>query len=116
MRIVNLENQKVAKKLWQFPWDYKESFIIAAGLLITGYLLQITTRTSIKAVSAPVNYIIGALFIAMLLLLHFTSRTHPWVKWLRSVPASVSAIVLVLIQAIIMGTLPQQNFVEEAFP
>ncbi|QDW20501.1 cytochrome c biogenesis protein ResB [Flavobacterium sp. KBS0721] len=117
MRIVNLENQKVAKKkLWQFPWDYKESFIIAAGLLITGYLLQITTRTSIKAVSAPVNYIIGALFIAMLLLLHFTSRTHPWVKWLRSVPASVSAIVLVLIQAIIMGTLPQQNFVEGVKP
>ena len=117
MRIVNLEKDKIPKKrLWHYPWDYKESFIIAAGLLVTGYLLQITTRTNIKAVSAPVNYIIGALFIVMLCLLHFTSKTHPWVKWLRSVPASVSAIGLVLVQAVIMGTLPQQNFVEGVKP
>jgi hypothetical protein len=117
MRLVNFEKHKMPKrKLWQYPWDYKESFIIAAGLLLTGYLLQITTKTSIKAIGAPTNYIIGGLFIGMLLLLHFTSRTHPWVKWLRSVPASVSAIVLVLIQAVIMGTLPQQNFVEGVKP
>lgn len=117
MRLVNFEKHKIPKrKLWQYPWDYKESFIIAAGLLLTGYLLQVTTRTSIKAIGSPINYIIGGLFIGMLLLLHFTSRTHPWVKWLRSVPASVSAIVLVLIQAIIMGTLPQQNFVEGVKP
>jgi len=117
MGTFNLEKNKLQKKkLWHYPWDYKESFIIAAGLLITGYLLQIATRTHIKAVSSPVNYIIAGVFIAMLLLLHFTSRSHPWVKWLRSVPASVSAIVLVLIQAVIMGTLPQQNFVEEVKP
>ena len=117
MRSVNFEKHKTPKKkLWQYPWDYKESFIIAFGLLLTGYLLQIVTRTSIKAIGAPTNYIIGALFIGMLLLLHFTSRTHPWVKWLRSVPASVSAITLVLIQAVIMGTLPQQNFVEGVKP
>lgn len=117
MGTFNLEKNNLhKKKLWHYPWDYKESFIIAAGLLITGYLLQIATRTHIKAVSAPVNYIIAGLFIGMLLLLHITSRSHPWVKWLRSVPASVSAIVLVLIQAVIMGTLPQQNFVEGVKP
>ncbi|WP_281232606.1 cytochrome c biogenesis protein ResB [Flavobacterium gelatinilyticum] len=112
-----VENHQSTKKaLWQYPWDYKESFIIALGLLLVGYFLQITTRSSIKAVGAPVNYIMGGVFVAMLLLLHFSSRNHPWVKWLRSVPASVSAIVLVLIQAVIMGTLPQQNFVEGVKP
>ena len=104
------------KPLWQYPWDYKESFIIALGLLLVGYILQFTTQTSIKPIGAPVNYIIGGVFIVMLLLLHFLSRNHPWVKWLRSVPASVSAITLVLIQAIIMGVLPQQNFTEGVEP
>ncbi|MBE8726662.1 cytochrome c biogenesis protein ResB [Flavobacterium hungaricum] len=117
MGIQNSENRQSTKKqLWQYPWDYKESAIISFGLLIVGYLLQITTRTSIKAVGAPINYFIGAVFIIMLLLLHFFYRNHPWVKWLRSVPASVSAITLVLIQAILMGTLPQQNFVEGTKP
>lgn len=104
------------KRIWQYPWDYKESFIVAGGLLLTGYILQITTRTYVKPVSSPANYIIAAIFVATLLLLHLSQKKHPWVKWLRSVPASISAIVLVLIQAVIMGTIPQQNFTNAAKP
>lgn len=116
METVTINNSKQTRKLWEFPWDYKESFFVAGGLLVTGYLLQLSTRATIQPVGAPVNYIVGGIFISILLLLHFTQRTHPWVKWLRSVPASVSAIVMVLIQAIIMGTLPQKNFVEGVKP
>ncbi|WP_125720377.1 cytochrome c biogenesis protein ResB [Flavobacterium ustbae] len=117
MHIIDLKNRYVkTRKLWQYPWDYKESFIIAAGLLLVGYLLQITTRTHIKPVSSPVNYILALVFLIMIVSLHLTSRNHQLVKWLRSVPASISAITLILIQAVIMGTFPQQNFVDGVKP
>ena len=107
---------QIHRNLWQFPWDYKESFLIAGGLLLTGYLLQVSTGSVVKDLSSPANYIIGAGFIFMLVLLHFTGKTNPLITWLRSVPASISALAVVLIQAAVMGTMPQQNFTEGVEP
>ncbi len=104
------------RNLWQFPWNYRESFIIAAGLLLTGFLLQASTRIPVTGLSSPANYIAGGLFIVILLWLHFKSKTNPLVKWLRSVPASISSLAMLLLLAVIMGTVPQQNFVQGVKP
>ena len=104
------------RRLWQFPWDYKESFLVAAGLLLTGYLLQVSTGSVVQDLKSPANYIIGLVFILMLILLHFTGKTNPLIKWLRSVPVSISALTMVLIQAVVMGTMPQQSFTDGVEP
>ena len=103
---------QVHRKWWQFPWDFRESFLIALGLLFTGYLLQVSTGIVVQKFSSPANYFIGGIFILMLILLHVTGKTNPLIKWMRSVPASISALAMVLVQAVIMGTMPQQNFTE----
>lgn len=110
-------NDSVNKKarLWQFPWNYKESFIIAAGLLAIGYALQFITKATIQAVGKPLNYIIGGIFLLVILVLHFACKKASLVKWLRSVPASISAVALILVQTIIMGVLPQKERVDTAF-
>lgn len=101
---------KTGRNLWQFPWAYKESFLIAGGLLLTGYSLQISTGSYVKELSSPVNYIVGLAFIFILVLLHIFGKTNPLVKWLRSVPAAISSLAMILVQAVIMGTIPQQSF------
>lgn len=97
------------RPLWVFPWNYRESFLIAFGLFLVALALQYSTRASIKPVAAPVNYFLGALFLLLIILLHFLFRTNPVVKWLRSVPAAVSSISLLLLLAVIMGVLPQDG-------
>lgn len=104
------------RRMWQYPWHYRESFAVAAGLLFTGYILQAVSRSYVRPIGRPANYIIAIIFIAMLLLLHISQKRHGWVKWLRSVPASISAIVLLLTQAVIMGTVPQRGFSGVADP
>lgn len=108
-------SERSGNRLWQFPWNYRESFIIAFGLLVISYALQYTTSATIKPVGRPLNLILGGIFVISILSLHLFCKKASVVKWLRSVPASVSAIALIVIQTIIMGTLPQRESVDTPF-
>lgn len=97
------------RKLWQAPWAYRESFLIAIALLVIAYLLEWLTGGSIQTPSFPSNLIILCLYMALQVWMYLADRTTALVQWLRSVPAAVSAIALLVTQAVIMGTLPQQS-------
>ncbi len=108
-------HNKEKRSMWSFPWNYRESFTIALSLLLISLLLQSTTRACIEPVSAPFNLILGILFIFIIIVLQLGFRTTSFVKWLRSVPASVSAISLMLLLTVVLGVFPQKERPETMF-
>ncbi len=96
--------------LWSFPWGYRESFIIAVGLAVTGLFMQsvIGTETFIH-LGWPYNLITGLAYTGLLLIIHSAFRNHPLVQWLSSIPASISAISVFSFMAILLGLFPQKG-------
>lgn len=101
-------NKNTSRKIWEHPWGYAEGFIVAAGVLLSGILLQFAAGNIETALFAsPVNTIVGALFVAGLLAVHFLSGKSRVVRWLSSVYATIPALVILLILAMILGVIPQ---------
>lgn len=101
-------NKNTSRKIWVPPWGYAEGFIVAAGILLAGMLLQLAAgniETSLFAL--PVNAIIGALFIAGLFVIHFLAGKNRVVRWLSSVYATIPALAVLLLLAMILGFIPQ---------
>jgi hypothetical protein len=98
------EKSTDAKKLWVFPWKYRESFIIALGLLIIGFTLEfITGGRGIGIMSFPVNIIVLLVFTNVLVLLHIFLKPNPFVRWLSSVPAAITSLSLTTFLALLLG-------------
>ena len=98
---------KDKRSTWQFPWKYKESIAIVIGILLVGFLLQFTIGSfDFFLLHSPVNLILGALLILVVIALSFIKH-NPFVRWLSSVPLSVTLIGGLLVMALIMGLTPQ---------
>lgn len=93
--------------MWQFPWSYKESFAIASGLLFCGIVLESVSPVPIPLPMFPANIIAGLCLILVSFSLVYFKRQNPFVQWLGSVPASVSAIVLFSVLSLLIGFVPQ---------
>lgn len=96
------------RPLWQFPWALRESFIFAWGILIIGYMLQFLLG-SLRSLSFPGNLIILIASIAVICFLHLKEKNSDVVRWLRSGSLSIACISMLLLQALIMGIVPQNN-------
>lgn len=100
--------KSTSRKIWEHPWGYAEGFIVAAGVLLSGILLQFAAGNIETALFAsPVNTIVGTLFVAGLLAVHFLSGKSRVTRWLSSVYATIPALVILLILAMILGVIPQ---------
>ncbi|OGU61139.1 MAG: hypothetical protein A2X64_07355, partial [Ignavibacteria bacterium GWF2_33_9] len=95
------------KKLWDFPWKYRESFIISFSILIVGFLLEYYSENSrLNLPVFPNNLIL------LLVLISFITTTqklvnHPFVKWLSSVYAAISVICVFTLLILTMGMIKQ---------
>lgn len=97
-----------SRKIWEHPWRYTEGIIIAAWVILSGILLQVTNgNIKISYFGAPFNTLIGILFITALLFIHFTSRNRHVTRWLSGAYATIPAISALLLLIIIMGLVPQ---------
>ena len=97
-----------SRKIWEQPWGYAEGFIVAAGVLSSGILLQFAAGNIETALFAfPVNTILGALFVAGLLAVHFLSGKSRVARWLSGVYATIPALVVLLTLTVILGLIPQ---------
>lgn len=97
-----------SRKIWEHPWGYAEGFIVATGVLLSGILLQFASGNIETALFAyPVNIILGALFVTGLLAIHFLAGKARIIRWLSSVYATIPALTILLILAMILGVLPQ---------
>ena len=94
--------------LWDTPWGYAESFLIAFGLLLTGFVMEASlgSQTAISLVF-PYNLILLVGYICVLMALYKWASNHPIVRWLSKVPASITSIVFVTLLVMIMGIIPQ---------
>jgi hypothetical protein len=108
-----MEKEQTKHVFRQF--GYKESFAIAAILTVAGYLLQLLTPNGIGAPVFPVNMIIILTAAAIIVWIYLTGRENNTVRWLHSAPAAVSAIAMLGVQTIIMGTVPQEENSTSAF-
>lgn len=92
------------------PWSYGESFFIAIGLFLAGIAIEFATSgTGISPVSWPYNAYIGIAFINMLVLVQHYSHKHLLVRWISSIPASISAISSFTFLILLMGFIPQNS-------
>lgn len=96
------------KLVWMFPWLYRESFLIAFGFLIIGFALEIVSAgTGAQALHYPYNVTFGVFFVTTGIAAKLLFKKHPVIKWLASVPASISAIALVFFMVVLLGLIPQ---------
>ena len=105
---------KPTKPFWQTPWGYAEAFLIAFGLLVIGFFLEIAIQTSSDTqIRYPFNLILGGGFLLVLMSFYFFIRKTKLYQFLSGIPASVGAIVALTFLVIIMGILPQVPMQEE---
>lgn len=93
--------------MWQFPWQYKESFAFVGGIALIGLILQwLTGPFDFFLLQYPVNLIAG---MAILLFLSFFSaaRNTAFYQWFSGVPFAVTCIAGLLFFTLIMGLTPQ---------
>ncbi|MGV8091586.1 MAG: cytochrome c biogenesis protein ResB [Mangrovibacterium sp.] len=95
------------RKMWQFPWQYKESIAFVGGIVFTGFILQFTIGNfNFFLLQSPVNLILGGVIILFLVLFSF-ARKSPFYQWFSGVPFSVTIIGALLLLSLIMGLTPQ---------
>jgi len=105
-----LIEEKEQKKVWEFPWGYRESFMVALELLLLGLIFQIIPgKRQFTGLQWPINLAIGLALIILLITLHVFFKKEPIVKWLSSIPAAVSSITLFAFVVLLLGFIPQQN-------
>ena len=103
-------SKKEKRALWQFPWKYKESFLIALELLIIGFIIEVLNRgQGAESLQWPVNLIVLLFFVVILSATYYFFRKSSVVKWLSSVPASLSAISLLALLVLLLGFIPQDS-------
>lgn len=50
--------------MWRRPWGFREGFIVGAGLVLTGVLLQLAVgRVHWEFMAFPVNAVVGFLYL-----------------------------------------------------
>ena len=80
--------------MWIRPWGFKEGCLIGAGLLVTGWLLQITIGEIDWSLFAyPVNIIVLVLYIAGIVAMHcLRKRVYFFLSATQSAPVSATAL------------------------
>ncbi|MGM5631652.1 cytochrome c biogenesis protein ResB [Apibacter raozihei] len=95
------------KKLWQFPWAYKESVLFLAGLCFTGIVLQVLCgEFPLELLSYPVNIYCGLFIIISLSFFSFWSNNYIY-QWISGIPFSVTVLGFFMLLSLFMGLIPQ---------
>lgn len=94
--------------MWKKPWGYREGATIAAGLLLTGILLQGSVgKIDWELLSWPVNIILLLVYIIVLAMVSGLSGRIYLFRWLGSYAAAVTSLAAVVVMTVIMGLIRQ---------
>ena len=96
--------------MWQYPWRYREGFVLALSLFIVGVGLEfILTGFRLPLPPSPISlYLCLSLFFSSCIF-YFLTKKHPIGQWLGSTPAALSSIAYMLFMVIIMGLFLQDG-------
>jgi hypothetical protein len=104
---VKSENISQQAKL---SWGYSESFFVAFEIVIFGFIAEIFLKgRSVKTPQFSLNLYIALALMGTLAFIHFRYRHKALVKWLSSIPCSVSAISIYALLVLFLGFIPQQE-------
>ena len=90
--------------MWKKPWTLKEGFLIGAGLIVTGLLLELTVGAVDWDVFAwPTNIIVLAVFV-LLIIAAYCCRSKVYAfRFLGTFQAAVPALAYAVALTIVMG-------------
>lgn len=90
--------------------SYLQSFLIALGIIASGFVLQLAIGgIHIASFKSPVNLNILLLIIIFILIGHFKFKHKSLVVWLSSTKAAISSIVGFSFISILMGFITQEE-------
>lgn len=90
--------------MWNKPWGLREGLCIGAGLFVTGLLLQaLLSPIEWYDFAAPVNVVLLAGYLILIVLIHLLRRHTYLFRWLSSSTAAASALAWVVTMTVIMG-------------
>lgn len=91
-------------------WKYREGFGLLAVLIIIGFIIEIITHPArVELPQWPVNLLALGGYIFVTAVIFFSAKRHPFVKWMHSIPSTVSAVSSMTVLVILMGFIPQQE-------
>ena len=94
---------------WQHPWRYRESISIVSGVVVVGFLLQLTVgAVNFSLFRYPVNLFFGCIILLFLFVLSFF-RDKMFYRWFSGIPFAVTVIAAMLILALVLGLTPYQS-------
>ena len=94
--------------MWIRPWGFKEGCLIGAGLLVTGWLLQITIGEIDWSLFAyPVNIIVLVLYIAGIVAMHCLRKRVYFFGCMSHYTSAVSSLLWVAGITVVMGLIRQ---------
>ena len=94
--------------MWIRPWGFKEGYLIGAGLLVTGWLLQITIGEIDWSLFAyPVNIVVLVLYIAGIVAMHCLRKRVYFFGWMSHYTSAVSSLLWVAGITVVMGLIRQ---------
>ena len=90
--------------MWKQPWGSAEGWAICAGLLITGFGLQlITGPVQAGLFQYPVNVAGGLIFLLVLCIGFVVGRKITVVQWFSGLTASITSLSALLSVVLVMG-------------
>ena len=94
--------------MWAKPWNMKEGFLIGAGILFTGVLLQVALGSIRWEFFAwPVNLIVLIMLLAAIGVMFVMRRKVYAFEWMMHAGAAVPCLVYAASLTMIMGLTPQ---------
>ena len=105
MKSDNTSNQSA-----KASWGYGESFVIALEIVILGFIIEIFLKgQGVRTPHLPYNLYMLLTLVLILVFIHLKYRYKPVVRWLSSVPCSISAISVYALLVLLLGFIPQQQ-------
>ena len=96
--------------MWKRPWGFKEGLCIGGGLFVAGMLLQLFAGGIDQYILAfPVNLILVASFILLLVSAHLFRDRVRFFRWLGSSESAFASIVWTLLLTVLMGLTRQTD-------
>jgi hypothetical protein len=101
---------KNLKKEPDVKWGYSESFFVAFEILVLGFIVEIFLKgRGVKPPHFPSNLYLILILLIGLVVVHLRYRHTSLIKWLSSIPCSVSAISVYALLVLLLGFIPQQE-------
>jgi hypothetical protein len=102
--------QIIDKKPFKAIWGYSESFLVALEIVIFGFVVEVFLKgQGIRTPHMPYNLYSILALILILVFIFVGYRNKTFVKWLSSVPCSISAISVYALMVLLLGFIPQQG-------